>query len=140
MQNKDVNYVYLSEIQLLYLNLYVFGYEDKEIYEILGVDEESGQEIKYFVKSFLGKKYKTDNWTEIIKRSFESEILDKYDHLRDVIKNQANIYSEKIFTEKCMDEVSFYDSSEPIKQFIQNFINTCDLVIETNNANIKLKK
>ena len=125
--------IHLTERQLLYLNLSVFGYDDDQIFELLELDAESGEDIKYIVKKDLGSKFNTTNWTEIVKQSFETELLDTYDHLRDIIKNQANIYTEQIFTEKFMDEISFYDSTEPIRRSIQNFLNTCDIVLENDN-------
>jgi len=124
--------IVLTEKQILYLNLLAFDYADDQIYELLNVTNESGEAIKFFVKKVLSKRYNTDNWNEIIKLAFKNGLLKKYDHLRNITKNQANIYSEKIFTDFFLDKVSLYDPEEPIRQLIYNFINSCDITIENN--------
>jgi len=120
----------LTKKQLLYLELYTFGYDNEKIYDLLGVDNEYGEDIKYFVKKVLGTKLKTNSWNEIIKKSFELGTLNKNDYLNPVITEQANIFTEQIFSEIFMDEVSHYVATEPIKHKMMSYLNACKMKIE----------
>jgi len=117
----------MLENQLFYFKLSVFGYDDDAIYELIGVDTPTGEYIKEKVKEVLGARFKTNSWDEIIKESFKCGLLEKYDYLNVLVKDQANSSTEKIFTELFMDEVSFYDSTIPIKEIILSFLDDCNL-------------
>lgn len=136
--NKASNIIentFLSKDQLFYFNLFVLGYNDTTIFEILDIDEKGGALIKQQVKDILGRKYDTIYWQEIIKESFKDGLLNKYDHLNPIVKNQANIYAKQIFAELFIDKVSFYDSTEPIKHKISNFLNSCSLLLKKQGEN-----
>ena len=116
----------LSEQQLIFLKLYAFNYPDNDIFEILGIDNIYGMQTKQYVKQTLGNYFKTDDWNIIIKNSFKIGLLDKNDYINTRIIEQANKYAEVIFKELYLDEVSFYEADEPLKNLLYNFINVCE--------------
>ena len=123
--SKSVKEEIISGNQLLYLKLFAYGYDDKRIFEELGVNPESGKDIKFYVKRVLSVKFQCKDWTAILKKSFHHGLLNKYDYLNNGVKIQANIYTEKIFTKQFLDIVPLYDSTEQINIEISSFFEEC---------------
>lgn len=130
MKEIDKNNTILSSEELLYLNLFVLGYDDNTIIEGLDIDKKAGRVIKQQVKEILGRKYGTIYWNEIIKESFKDGLLNVHDHINPIIKDQARINAELIYSEFFLNKKPEDHFTKSINKKIIDYLKDCDLNLE----------
>ena len=93
MPNPKATKVHLTKKELLFLRLFIFGYQQNYIKHLMDVKEDEYDLTKKKVQNKLGGK----NWHQIIIRAFDLNYLDKNEFLDPFISNRANNYVDAIF-------------------------------------------
>jgi hypothetical protein len=118
----------LDKLQLEYLFLFTNGHSDGDIYNSLGVNKFKGEFLKENVKKILTEAYGDSDWKTLIKKCLSDNVLSKNNFIPSNIIELANVYTEQIFTESFISQITNQKSTKKIESRLVNFISTCELL------------
>ncbi len=120
-ESKSKN-IKLSKKDKILLQLMVFGSDDMEVARILNVREEKLPKLKSALKKKLCDKYRVCSWNETIKICFEKKIIDIQDFMHADVKQHANFYTKKIFSQCFMNKKPTEGLEDKMTLRIKDFI------------------
>lgn len=112
----------LSKKDKILLQLMVFGSDDEEITRILNTSLKGLAKMKTTLRNKLSDEYRVNSWNETVKICFEKKVIDIHDFMHADVKQFANYFTKKIYTECIKNKKSVVDTEDQMVLRIKDFI------------------